>query len=146
MGWRYHDIGTLPEPYDIVWCKWPQREDKLVPGPVVRPALVREAELREFVDGTQFGAVLVSYASSTGIDDISRQRDLVIEASECRAAGLHKPTRFSLNPRDRRLLPWAEEYFLPQEYVRNAGIIAGSLNVAQRGRLIAALKHRGLAP
>jgi hypothetical protein len=88
--------------------------------------------------------VLVSYASGEGIDDISRQRDLIIERHECRQAGLHKPTRFSLNPRDRRLLPWAEEYFLPQEYVRNSGIIVGRLNAAQRERLRAALKHRGL--
>jgi hypothetical protein len=144
MGWRYHDITTLPEPYDIVWCLWPQLENRLMPGPTVRPVLVREVELREFVDGEQFGMVLASYASGEGIDDISRQRDLIIELNECRGAGLHKPTRFSLNPRDRRWMPWAEDYFLPQEYVRNSGIIAGSLNAAQRKRLEAALKHRGL--
>jgi hypothetical protein len=144
MGWNYHDISTLPEQYDIVWCKWPQREDKLLPGKTVRPVLVRETELREFVDGTQFGMALVSYASGEGIDDISRQRDLIIEAHECRAVGLHKATRFSLNPRDRKWLPWSDEYFVPQEYVINAGLVAGSLNPSQMGRLHAALKHRGL--
>lgn len=145
MGWTFHDVTTLPELHDIVWCKWPQREDKLLPGPTVRPVLVREAELRERLDGTQFGMVLVSYATSAGIDDISRQRDLVIEANECKAAGLHKATRFSLNPRDRKWLPWSDEYFVPQIYVQNhAGIVCGSLTAGQRDRLRRALKHRGL--
>src|SRR5262245_65499176 len=85
MRGNYHDIGTLPEPGDIVWCKWPQREDKGMPGPSVRPVLVRETELREFADGTQFGMILVSYGTGERIDNIARQRDLVIEANEFRA-------------------------------------------------------------
>lgn len=75
---------------------------------------------------------------------VARLRDLVIESNEYRAAGLHKPTRFSLDPRDRKLLPWCDEYFVPPEYVLNAGIKVGALTGAQVTRLEQALKHRGL--
>jgi hypothetical protein len=39
MGWTFYDLASLPEVYDIVWCKWPQREDKTMPGPIVRLCL-----------------------------------------------------------------------------------------------------------
>lgn len=113
-----------------------------MPGPICRPVLVREVELREFADKTQFGALLISYGSGQGIDAHSRLNDLVIEDREYRAAGLHKTTRFSLDPRDRKLLPWCEEYFVAPEYVRSAALILGRLTEKQRDRLKAAIQHR----
>jgi hypothetical protein len=127
MGWTFYDLASLPEVYDIVWCKWPQREDKNMPEPIVRPVLVRETRVMQ-IDETKYGAVLISYASGQGIDDVSRSRDLCIEdQKEYRAAGLHKPTRFSLSPGDKKLLPWCEEYFVPPEYVKGAGLTLGKL-------------------
>jgi hypothetical protein len=65
MGWTFHDLASLPEVYDIVWCKWPQREDKNRPGEFVRPVLVRETRIMQSGD-VQYGAVLISYASEKG--------------------------------------------------------------------------------
>jgi hypothetical protein len=146
MGWTFHDLASLPEVYDIVWCKWPQREDKNRPGKFVRPVLVRETRIMQSGD-VQYGAVLISYASGEGIDDKSRSIDLCIEdRREFEAAGLHKPTRFSLSLADRKLLPWCEEYFVPPQYVKNAGLVLGKLTAAQRERLRDGLKKRGQSP
>jgi len=143
MGWTFYDLASLPEVYDIVWCKWPQREDKNMPGPIARPVLVRETRVMQMGE-TKYGAVLISYASGQGIDDVSRSCDLCIEDDkEIRAAGLHKPTRFSLSLGDKKLLPWCEEYFLPPEYVKGAGLTLGKLTTAQRERLRECLKRRG---
>jgi hypothetical protein len=76
MGWTFYDLTSLPEPYDIVWCKWPQREDKLKPGKIARPVLVRETRIMQQEDGSQYGAIVISYASGEGIDDTSREIDL----------------------------------------------------------------------
>jgi hypothetical protein len=145
MGWAFYDLKTLPDVHAIVWCKWPQREDKLAPGPIARPVLVRETRVMMTLDGQEYGALLVSYASGEGIDDASRRVDLVIESRlEITSAGLHKPTRFSLNPADRKLLPWCEEYFVAPEYVQNTHIVAGKLTDAQLQRMRECLTQRGL--
>jgi hypothetical protein len=133
MGWRFHDIETLPDPDTIVWCRWPQREDKGMPGRTVRPVLVRESMLMEHADGFQFGDLIVSYATGEFTDEHA-EKDLIIRAWEFRDLGLHKPTRFSMNPSDRKRLPWCEEYFVPPEYVLNAGIVIGKLTPAQIAR------------
>ena len=143
MGWTFHDLTSLPKIHDIVWCKWPQREDKGMPGKIVRPVLVRETRIMQ-TGATKYGAVVISYASGEGINANSRQIDLCLETpQEFKAAGLHKPTRFSLAPADRKLLPWCKEYFVAQEYVKNAGLILGSLTAAQSEAVRQRLKDRG---
>jgi hypothetical protein len=144
MGWTFHDIETLPAPYEIVWCKWPYREDKGQPGKDVRPVLVRASELREYADGTQFGALVVSYGTSK-FTEADSEADLIIRQWEIGALGLHKPTRFSMAPQHRKLLPWCEEYFVPPAYVVNhAGLVLGKLSEAQIGRMKACWKKRGI--
>jgi hypothetical protein len=144
MGWTFYDLASLPEIYDIVWCKWPQRENKGLPGEIVRPVLVRETRIMEQEDGTRYGAAVISYASGEGIDETSRRIDLCIETRQAfQAAGLHKPTRFSLNLADRKFLPWCREYFVPPEYVKNAGLILGRLTEAQKEALRERLTARG---
>jgi|SRR5215471_18991554 len=143
MGWTFYGLSSLPALHDIVWCKWPQREDKNMPGKIARPVLVRETRVMQ-KDETRYGAVVISYASGQGIDDASRLVDLCIEKSEeVKAAGLHKPTRFSLSLRDRKLLPWCEEYFVPPEYVKGTGLILGKLNDQQRMQMRSCLIRRG---
>jgi hypothetical protein len=143
MGWTFYSLSSLPEIYDIVWCKWPQREDKNMPGRVVRPVLVRETQIME-KGQIRYGAVLISYATGEGINDTTRQLDLCIEnPSDVRAAGLHKPTRFSLDLRDKKLLPWCEEYFVAPEYVQNVPLILGKLTDQQGQHVRACLKRRG---
>jgi hypothetical protein len=143
MGWTFYDLSSLPEVHDIVWCKWPQREDRNMPGPVVRPVLVRETQIRQKGE-IRYGAVLISYATGQGIDEAARQLDLCIEKpADVKAAGLHKPTRFSLALADRKLLPWCLEYFVAPEYVKNVSLILGKLTDQQRELVRACLKRRG---
>jgi hypothetical protein len=143
MGWTFYDFASLPEIHDIVWCKWPQREDKNMPGRVVRPVLVRETRIME-IGEVRYGAVLISYATGQGIDEAAREIDLCIEKpDDVKAAGLHKPTRFSLSLADRKLLPWCEEYFLAPEYVKNTPLVLGKLTEQQREQMRDRLKRRG---
>jgi hypothetical protein len=145
MGWTFYSVESLPKVHDIVWCKWPQREDKGMPGKVTRPTLVREVEVLEHPQIGKFGRLLVSYASGEHINEQTRLVDLIIEDwAAVRAAGLHNPTRFSLNPRDRWRLPWCQEYFVGQEYAPDSPIVAGSLTEAQSDTLRQLLKRHGL--
>jgi hypothetical protein len=148
MGWTFYDLSSLPEIHDIVWCKWPEREDKGKPGPVARPVLVRETRVMKKGE-IRYGAVVISYATGQGldgkpIDDAAREIDLCIEKpEEVKAAGLHKATRFSLNLADRKLLPWCEEYFVPPEYVKGAGLVLGRLTDQHRAKMLECMKRRG---
>lgn len=144
MGWTYYDVGTLPEPNDIVWCKWPQREDKGRPGRIVRPTLVREVFVRtDSQTGEAFGSLIISYATGNLSGD--HERDLVVASMErARELGLHKPTRFSLDPSDRKHLLWCEEYFVSPDYVRRQGLVLGSLGEQEIGLLRQCLIKRGL--
>jgi hypothetical protein len=112
----------------------------------VRPVLVRESKVLEDPwTGIQFGAVVISYASGEFNKSTDGHRDLIIDdRAEVRALGLHKATRFSLNPNDKKQLPWCEEYFVPQGYVRAQNVVAGLLTAEQIARLRACLTVRGL--
>lgn len=145
MGWTYLDIDRLPEPGDIVWCRYPLRERPGTPGPHARGVLVRGVGLHEENDtGIQYGSVSVSYStgefdsSHVGMDLIIRDRSRII------ALGLHKPTRFALDTRNRLTLIWCKEFFAPSPYVVNRGIIAGRLNDDERASARACLARRGL--
>ena len=142
MGWKFYSLDSLPDPYCIVWCKWPNR--KLEPGLVVRPVLVRESRILEDErTKTLYGALLVSFATGELFKDKLGEIDLIIDDwAEVRTLGLHKPTRFSFDPRDQRLLPWSEEFFVAPAYVRDQGIVAGALNPQQIDRLRACLAKR----
>jgi hypothetical protein len=146
MGWKFYSLDSLPDPYAIVWSKWPRREDKLMPGPVARPVLVRESMILEDQrTKTRYGALIISYATGQLEKGERGAIDLIIDDwAEVKAAGLHKPTRFSLDPRDRKQLPWCEEYFVAPEYVRAQNVVAGALSASQIDRLRACLaKRRG---
>jgi hypothetical protein len=143
MGWTFYGISSLPEVHDIVWCKWPQREDRNMPGRIARPVLVRETEILQ-KGRVQYGAVVISYASGQGIDAAARLVDLCIEnPADVKAAGLHKPTRFSLAPTDKKRLPWCEEYFVAPQFVRNMRLVLGKLTDQQRERMRGCLIRRG---
>jgi hypothetical protein len=143
MGLSFYDLAALPNQYDIVWCLYPRREDKLAPGPVARPCLV--LDVRRDTESNRAG-LLVSYGTGN-IDSAPPGGDLVIdEWDEIHELGLHKPTRFALSLQSRMLLPWCVEYFIPPVYVRHAGVIAGSLSEKQIERLVECLAIRGLKP
>jgi hypothetical protein len=144
MGWKFYGLDSLPAQYDIVWCKWPRPADKLTPGPWTRPVLVREVMVFEHTPTkVRYGALVVSYGTGT-FDSVARAEwDLIIDDwAEIKAAGLHKPTMFSLDSGFKRRLPWCEEYFLSPEYVKSVGVITGRLSPQQIARLHERLERR----
>jgi hypothetical protein len=142
MGWTYYDLRTLPNPGDIVWCKWPYKEDRGGPGKVVRPALVREVFENAATSGESYGSLIVSHG--TGNLNAASD-DLVVSAwDRVRALGLHKPTRFSLDPADRKHLLWCEEFFVPPGYGANQSLRLGSLGEQELDAMRACLTRRGL--
>src|SRR5947208_9171983 len=144
MGFVFYPIDSRPKVYDVVWSKWPHRGEKLRPGPWVRPVLVLDVRLYEDErDQRKYAAVTAQYGGD--FQNHHLPQNLLIESSEYRALGLHKPTLFRLDLGNRLRLPWCEEYFVSQSYIRSQGIIAGSLDPAQQLRLHECLKLRGLA-
>jgi hypothetical protein len=143
---NFHDPKTAPAVFDVVWCKWPIREARGVPGEVVRPVLVLDVRL--LVDprgGAEWAAITVAYG--TGAENVyffARTNHLVISEIECGSLGLHKATVFKMDLQNRQRLPWAEEYFVTQGYVRAQKLIAGSLNPLQQMAVRNCLAARGL--
>lgn len=146
MGLQLYHPDTAPEVFDIVWCKWPQREDKLAPGSWVRCVLVLD-ERRYIDDRTSEEFSLLTLAYGTGKENVQPKDladNLVIEAHEFRALGLHKPTVFKFDFRNRKRLAWCAKYFVPQSYYASASIIAGRLNMDQQGRFHQCFKSRDM--
>lgn len=146
MGWSFLDIEELPAPGDIVWCKFPLRERPGAPSPVVRPVLVRESFNRiDDKSGQRFGSLIVSY----GTGEFDRRHDgidLIIKNwARVKALGLHKPTRFSLDPSSRKHLLWCEEFFAPPRYIVGCGIHLGRLNEEEFAQARECLVRRGIA-
>lgn len=143
MGFQFYD-SPGPEPGSIVWCKWPLREAKLAPGDIARPVLVlgKKRFVHEPTE-TEFDDLIIQYGTGTFSDD-DLPRNLCIGKNECKAVGLHKPTLFKMDLGNRRRLPWCAEYFVPQEYVRDQNIVAGSLDPGQWLRLRSCFDQRGL--
>lgn len=145
MGWTFLDIDELPDPGDIVWCKFPVREKPGSPGPIVRPTLVRASRVhKDESTGVKFGAVQVSYGTGN-FTEKQKIEDLIIEEwNDVRRCGLHKPTRFSLDPSNKKNLIWCSEYFVGQKYARSKGIYVGRLGLTEREQLRQKLIGRGL--
>jgi hypothetical protein len=143
MGWTFYDTATLPEPGDIVWCKWPYRDNPGQPGPVARPTLVRETFVRQDLHTeTTFGSLIISYGTGE-FDERHFDLDLVIsDMRRARELGLHKPTRFSLDPADRKHLLWCEEFFIAPDYVRERGLVVGRLGEPELQRMKECLARR----
>lgn len=144
MGWKYHSLTALPKRGDIVTCLWPYREDRGRPGSYVRLALVREREARIDPDTHEEFGVL-TFSKITGVFDPNNLNpyDLYItDWQEVREVGLHKPSRFSLDPQDKRQAPWCHEYFAPQPHVINRGIVIGRLSDRHMQMIAERLKMR----
>jgi hypothetical protein len=95
--------------------------------------------------GTEFAAITAAYG--TGEENVAATdvaRHLLIGDGDFRAAGLHKPTVFKLDLSSRKRLPWCEEYFVTQGYVRSQNIITGTLTDRQIMRVKKCLAAMGL--
>lgn len=144
MGHSYLDVSELPLPGDIVWCMWPY--DSSPDQPCVRPVLVRASQVVQIdSSGQLIGIVDVSYGTGT-IYDSHKDFDLIIEPlKETKLIGLHKPTRFELNPKRIKQFAWSDEYFLPPQYLKNASVFVGSLSPSHRVKMRELLTKRGIA-
>jgi hypothetical protein len=107
--------------------------------------LVRATQILENPEtGTQYGIVEVSYGTGT-FDEAKSQLDLVIKDRKAfKRCGLHKPTKFALDLRNRKTLIWCEEFFLPENYIRDSQVMVGRLGEAEIIQMKAKLKARGL--
>jgi len=143
MGFHFYD-SPGPEPGAVVWCRWPHRAGGLAPGPHVRPVLVLGR--KRFIHqptATEYDDLIIQYGTGS-FEDVDLTANLCIGKAECKALGLHKPTLFKIDVGNRRRLPWCTEYFVPQEYVRDQNVVAGSLNPGQWLRLRSCFDQRGL--
>lgn len=96
-----------PAPGDIVWCRFPQRED-IKPGPKPRPALVLSV-----MDDADPLRVRVAYGTTQRLDRV-RPTEFVIGADHPAAyalAGLSHPTKFCFT--NVVILPYNELWFAP---------------------------------
>jgi hypothetical protein len=106
--WTYYPASTLPAPFDIVWCAFPEHLDLGKPAPKMRPGLVITNALR---GKDELPFVQVIYGTSNLKQQQRRHDFFVTNYQEMYDAGLHQATRFDL---DRILwLPWAVEFFKP---------------------------------
>ena len=105
----FFPIATLPAPYDIVWCLFPDHVDLGQPGPKPRPAIVLNIAVHEDCEGEAQGEVQVVYGT-TRLKLMQRRRDFfVTNMAEMDVCGLNKATRFDLDTI--AWVPWAGEWF-----------------------------------
>lgn len=146
MGLKLYDPDSAPEVYDIVWCKWPRREDRLAPGSWVRCVLV--VDVRRMIDdrtNQEYALVTAQYGTGKeNLDFHELANNVVIERHECRDLGLHKATVFQMDLKNRKRLPWCVEYFVPQGYLKSENIITGRLNGDQQKRFHNCFSARNL--
>jgi hypothetical protein len=94
----------------------------------------------------EFAAITASYG--TGLENVDieelRQGHLLIPTGQIQRLGLHKATVFKLDLGNRKRLAWAEEYFVPKEYVVSKKIVAGSLSEQERAIVLSCFKKHGL--
>lgn len=99
-------MWELPNPGDIVWCRFPQRP-RDIPGPKPRPSLV--ISITEYEDGH---SVMVAYGTSQKVDQLNAG-EFAIRKAENKAAyelaGLSYDTKFDL--RNMVELPWSDVFF-----------------------------------
>ena len=143
MGFTFHNVDDRPTPFDIVWCKWPNRGQGLRPGPVARPVIVIHSEAREIFDTqTKFGWLVIQYGGD--FNERDKHMNLHIGTHEFRDLGLHKETVFRFDLGNRKALPWCEEYFVTQGYVKKQNLVCGRLNREQEARALACFAVREL--
>jgi hypothetical protein len=95
--------------------------------------------------GIEWAATVAAYGTDADkVPVADRINHLLIGDSEYRALGLHKPTVFKLDLRNRKRVPWDDEYYMPQPYAQNRTITAGMLTQEQQDTAIRCIRARGL--
>jgi hypothetical protein len=100
-----YPLSTLPAPYDVVWCRFPEHESLGTPAPKARPALVKN--VASTPDGR--GEVQLVYGTTNLKMNIRQDDFFVTNSAEMDACGLYRATRFDLD--NIAWIPWAQEWF-----------------------------------
>lgn len=130
----------LPEPGDIVYCRFPQTLGN--PGPKPRPALV--IGLIKFPDGSP--GVRVAYGTSQKVNSLKSGEFAMTSADGAayELAGLSHSTKFDL--RNTHDLPYTEEWFrVPPAPAHGQTPKLGSLhaNLVRRAQAAFSASHNG---
>lgn len=123
---------NLPANFDIVWCFYPYDKDEKDPGPVARPCIVRQVQVKETIIQGSFhpvGFVNVIYGTKQIDKFVPPQGFHVDNEKEKADCGLSEDTVFDLL--DNITLPWSPIYFS----TKNGTPVSGALTVEMRGRL-----------
>lgn len=127
------EATALPVAFDIVWCRYPYRDEGKGPGPVARPCLVRRAFTHQtIIQGVayQVGYVSVVYGTKQ-VDKFVPPRGFhVEEGEEKKACGLAVDTVFDLQ--GQMTLPWSPVYF---SNIDGKPIIGGCFTDQMKARL-----------
>ncbi|HEY8357212.1 MAG TPA: hypothetical protein VIL30_07085 [Ramlibacter sp.] len=101
--------GVPPAAYDIVACYFPETEPLPDGSDKLRPALV----LNVFKDKNGGGHFCeVAYGTTTLKFPQRAGLDLIVQhAAHLKDVGLHRATRFNLDPESAVILPWTPEFF-----------------------------------
>lgn len=106
VTWAYFPLSTIPAPYDIVWCRFPQHDSLGHPGPKPRPALVRNA----LTNAAGQGIVDLVYGTTKlKLSDRDLLDFVISNPREMDNCGLYRATRFDLD--HNVCVPWAAEWF-----------------------------------
>ena len=129
----------LPEPGDIVWCRFPDRA-RDVAGLKPRPALV--IAVAEYTDGA---SVTVAYGTSQKLNRLVAGEFAIRKAENLAAytaAGLSYDTKFRLG--DALELPWSDEFFtVPPSPRHGQTPKLGTLHPSLMKAFASAAKSRG---
>ncbi len=126
----------MPEPGDIVWCRFPQRP-RDAPGPKARPALV--LVVNQFQDGV---TLQVAYGTSKKLDRLAAGEFAIRKVDHqaaFTAAGLSFDTKFDL--RRTIELPWNDAFFsVPPTPRHGQHPKLGSLHIGMQKAVEAAVR------
>jgi len=123
VSWSYYPVSTLPAPYDVVLCQFPEDLDLQKPPLKMRPGIVLQTAHSE--EGFIPEVRLIYGTSKTKLQ--KRPFDLIVMNNQAMYdAGLNRATRFDL---DKIIwMPWAAEFFKKPDHPHYYGPVIGHLN------------------
>lgn len=131
-----YPASTLPEPMDVVWCRFPYDETPGKPGDIAHPALV--FEVMEYREGKY--AVRVAFGTSNMDRGDKAMNFQVSNFAAQRAAGLAKETFFDLGRV--KTLVWTDRWFESPDPKRWSTPVIGQIGADGQEYLRAVLERR----
>lgn len=130
-----HPPNTLPDPMDVVWCRFPYDEKPGRPGREPHPGLVFETN--EYREGQY--AVKVAFGTSN-VQRPNGPHFVVSNFNAMRIAGLNKVTCFDLGRS--KWLVWTTDWFESPDPAKYATPVIGSIGQDGQAALGVILRRR----